>query len=298
MVHLCIQKFFSMTLRNIFIRYKSSIATVIVFVLIENIAWIVEPTYFGKLLDALIDSFYNKTKVDYVMPLIIWIIIYLINAFAGTLSRFFSGKKYAQVYADIAVNMIVASRKKRQSMTKTLARTELAKEYIVFLKERLPEVTWQITATFGAVIALFFYDWRIAAVSLLVLIPMAIINRIYRKTVVKLQKDIHDTREDIYRVVETKDDSRIHEYFLEMVHPQVKIAKWNSFNYIFIKVFLMIIFIAVLFICVDVDNFSTGKIYSVVAYIWTFITSTEYLPGLMESIASVRELSIRMKEEA
>jgi hypothetical protein len=59
----------------------------------------------------------------------------------------------------------------------------------------------------------------------------------------------------------------------------------------------MVIFIAVLFICVDVDNFSTGKIYSVVAYIWTFITSTEYLPGLMESIASVRELSIRMKEE-
>jgi ABC-type multidrug transport system fused ATPase/permease subunit len=286
-----------MTLRNIFIRYKGAIASVIVFVLVENIAWIVEPTFFGKLLDALIDNFYNKEKIDYITPLIIWIIIYLINAVGGTLSRFFSGKKYAQVYADIAVNMIKVSRTKRQSMTKTLARTELAKEYIVFLKERLPEVTWQFTATFGAVIALFFYDWRIAAVSLLVLIPMAIINRIYRKTVVKLQKDIHDTREDIYRVVESKDDSKIQGYFLEMVNPQVKIAKWNSFNYIFIKVFLMIIFIAVLFICVDVDNFSTGKIYSVVAYIWTFITSTEYLPGLMESIASVRELSIRMKEE-
>jgi ABC-type multidrug transport system fused ATPase/permease subunit len=286
-----------MTLRQIFIRYKTAIATVIVFVLIENIAWIIEPTFFGQLLDALIDDFYNKEHVDFVTPLAIWIVIYLINAFGGTLSRYFSGKKYAQIYADIAVNMIVVSRKKGYSMTKTLARAELAKEYIVFLKERLPEVSWQVTATFGAVVALFFYDWRIAVISLLVLIPMAIINRKYRNTVTKLQKDIHDTREDIYRVVESKNDSRISEYFLDMVAPQTRIAKWNSFNYIFIKVFLMIIFIAVLFICVDVDKFSTGKIYSVVAYIWTFISSAEYLPGLMESIASVRELSIRLKEE-
>ncbi len=286
-----------MTLRQIFIRYKSAIATVIFFVLIENIAWIIEPTFFGQLLDALIDDFYNKEHIDFVTPLIIWIIIYLINATGGSLSRYFSGKKYAQVYADIAVRMIVVSRKKGYPMTKTLARAELAKEYIVFLKERLPEVSWQVTATFGAVVALFFYDWRIAAISSLVLIPMAIINRKYRNTVTKLQKDIHDTREDIYRVVESKDDSRIQEYFLDMVAPQTKIAKWNSLNYIIIKVFLMIIFIGVLFICVDVDNFSTGKIYSVVAYIWTFISSTEYLPGLMESIASVRELSVRLKEE-
>jgi len=53
----------------------------------------------------------------------------------------------------------------------------------------------------------------------------------------------------------------------------------------------------VLFICVDVDNFSTGNIYSIVAYLWTFISSAEYLPGLMESYSSVKELGHRLKEE-
>jgi hypothetical protein len=42
-----------------------------------------------------------------------------------------------------------------------------------------------------------------------------------------------------------------------------------------------------LFLCVDVDKFTTGRIYSIVAYLWTFIASTDYLPELMESLASV-----------
>jgi uncharacterized membrane protein YdfJ with MMPL/SSD domain len=58
-------------------------------------------------------------------------------------------------------------------------------------------------------------------------------------------------------------------------------------------VLLIIIFIAVLFICVDVDKFTTGRIYAIVAYLWTFIASTDYLPELMESLASVKDLNAR-----
>ena len=82
-----------------------------------------------------------------------------------------------------------------------------------------------------------------------------------------------------------------------MVHPQSKIAKWSSIDFMIIKVLLLFIFIGVLFIAVDVDKFSTGKIYAIVSYIWTFIASTDYIPGLMESITAVKELNTRLKEE-
>ena len=382
-----------MTIIQIVKRFKLSILFVLSFVLLENVAWIVEPTFFGKLLDALIDKFTEEvirsdaggkaiygnlvekstyviepsgqagSKVkkviksnhkekrpfisvvnddgdvlatyyipegayisvndgedvdagdllvkipkgisksmennepNYLIPLIIWIIVYLLNVLGGTLHRFFSGKVYAQMYADIATTMIVYSKKKKHPVSKMFARAELAKEYIVFLKDRLPEVTWQLSATFGAIIALFFYDWRIAGVALLVIIPVAFINNIYRKNVVKLQKDIHDTREDQYKVFEEKQVKTIQEYYFSMIRPQAKIAKWSSIDYTIIKVLLMIIFIAVLFIAIDVDNFSTGNIYAIVSYIWTFIASTDYIPGLMESLTSVRELSTRLAEE-
>jgi hypothetical protein len=45
-----------MAIRQTVSKYKYSIALLLLFVLVENIAWIIEPTFFGKLLDALMES--------------------------------------------------------------------------------------------------------------------------------------------------------------------------------------------------------------------------------------------------
>ena len=81
-----------------------------------------------------------------------------------------------------------------------------------------------------------------------------------------------------------------------MIPPRTSIAKWNAFSYTTVKVLLVIIFIVVLFICVDLDKFTTGKIYAIVAYLWTFIGQTDNLPDLMESIGSIRDLNTRFDQ--
>lgn len=276
---------------------KAPIALVVGFILLENIAWIVEPTFFGKLLDALIDDFYKHENVNVLLPLIIWICLYLLNVVGGSANRLLGGKIFSKIYADVASDVVIQSNRKRHSISKVMARAELAKEYIVFLKDRVPEVLWQIIATVGGIIALALYDWRIAVICLVVIFPMIYINKVYRRHVEKLQKNLHDTHEEMYDVVSGKNESSIKEYFFRMVLPQTKIAKWNSIEYGIVKVLLMVVFVVVLFFCVDVDKFTTGSIYSIVSYLWTFIASTEYLPGLMESFASVKDMNVRMKEE-
>jgi len=79
--------------------------------------------------------------------------------------------------------------------------------------------------------------------------------------------------------------------------PQTRISKWNSLNFTVTKLLMMVVFVVVLFISVDVDKFSTGKIYAIVSYLWTFILSTDYLPGLMESVTSLIELNCRLRQE-
>jgi len=175
-----------------------------------------------------------------------------------------------------------------------MARADLAKEYIIFFKDRLPEVSWQLTATFGVIFALLFYDWRIALVCFAVIFPLFFGLNLYRRHVNQFQKDLHDSREDLHRVVEQRNIQEIQNYYQRMVISQTAISKWNALNYSSSKLLMMIIFIAVLFICIDVDKFSTGKIYAIVSYLWTFILSTDYLPGLMESITSINELNTRL----
>jgi ABC-type multidrug transport system fused ATPase/permease subunit len=286
-----------MAFKEIAIKYKYSIALVLLFVLIENVSFIIEPTFFGKLLDSLIDHFYDHEKVDYIYPLIIWIIVYLINVVGGTFHRLFNGSIYSRMYAEIATNVIVESETRGDQFSKMLVRAELVKEYIVFFKERLPEVMWQLSATAGAIIALFFYDYRIALVCLSVVIPIAYINNMNRNKAAILQKDIHDNQEELFNLIETRDTSKISQFYQNTISPKTRIARWNAFGYSSVKVLLIIIFIGVLFICVDVDKFTTGRIYSIVAYLWTFIASTDYLPELMESLGAVKDLNVRFSKD-
>ena len=45
-------------------------------VIIEKLAWIVEPTLFGRLIDALIAVFGSKQQLSYALPLIMWITVF------------------------------------------------------------------------------------------------------------------------------------------------------------------------------------------------------------------------------
>ena len=287
-----------MTIKETISKYRYSIAMLLTFVLIENIAWIIEPTFFGKLLDALISYFYDHENVNYLIPLFIWILIYLINVVGGTLQRFFNGEIYARMYADLATNVIDESKLLGHQNSRMIVRAELVKGYITFFKERLPEIFWQLSASIGAIIAMFFYDYRIGLVCLAIIGPVAYINNTARKKVICLQKDIHDNQEELYKMIDNKDHSGLHHFYINMIKPKTRISRWNSLSYSSVKILLAGIFIVVLFICVDLDNFTTGKIYSIVAYLWTFIGQTEYLPDLMESLGSIKDLNLRFEKNA
>ncbi len=112
-----------------------------------------------------------------------------------------------------------------------------------------------------------------------------------------MQKDLHDNREEAYEVFSTKDPEKVHAYYTTQSHVEQRIAKWGAFNFGAMRIFLLLIFLVVLYIAIDLDDFSTGNIYSIVAYLWTFVTSSEYLPELMESWTSLKDISERLATE-
>jgi len=201
------------------------------------------------------------------------------------------------MYSDIAIDVIEQANAHDFPPALMMARAELAKEYIIFFKDRLPEVAWQLTSTLGVIAAMTFYDWRIALVCLGIIVPIAYGLKLYQRHVKQLQIDLHNNREDLYRHFEKRNIPEIQDFYQRMANCQTGISRWNALNYSGTKLLMMVIFIVVLFICVDVDKFSTGKIYAVVSYLWTFILSTDYLPGLMESITSISELNTRLRSK-
>ncbi|HSA97443.1 MAG TPA: ABC transporter six-transmembrane domain-containing protein [Acidobacteriota bacterium] len=287
-----------MALKDVIRRYRPAFVFAISLVVIEKLAWIVEPTLFGRLLDRLIDAFGAKEHISYTVPLVLWIGVFAINSGVGAARRSIDERIYLKMFTNMAVDVTEVSREKGLSVAKTASRVELSRDYVAFLKRRVPDFIEEAFDLGGTAIALALYDWRISLTCLLIVFPTALISRLYSRKVGRLEKKLHDMREDVFDVFATKDTRQVRAYYEAMGRPQKKIADWGAVNFGLIRLFLLGIFVVVLFIAIDIDDFSTGKIYSVVAYLWTFVTSTEYLPDLLESYASAKDIQNRARRES
>lgn len=125
--------------------------------------------------------------------------------------------------------------------------------------------------------------------------PLTLVNRIYNKHVIRYQKELHDRFESLYDVFETKDIEFIRSYFQSTAKAHQKIANWGAVNFSTMRLVLLGVFLMVLHISIDLNEFTTGDIYAIVAYLWTFVSSSEYLPDLLESWTSIKEVSMCMK---
>ena len=335
-----------MHLRELLLKYKRLIFLALSLVVIEDVAWIVEPYIFGKVIDAVIDIqvlsketkiiddstktdeekintlkeqeyIYNETEVDdpksffdslkieikkesdidILLPLSIWILAFAVNSGVGALRRSVDPKIFLKIYTKIATGISRMSVHKKLSVSKTTARVQLSHEFINFLEFRVPELIENLISITGAVIALYFFDWIISLTCLCIVVPMYILNRIYLKKVMVLQKEYHDSYEDVYDVFAKRDPVHVRNYYTNLARPQKKIANWGAFNFAMMRIALLLIFLVVLYVAIGLDEFTAGELYSIVAYLWTFVTATEYLPELLENWTSMKDISRRLKEE-
>ncbi len=286
-----------MHLIDIIRRFKGGIILASSLVIIENVAWIVEPSVFGKVIDAMIDAASKGTNSSALGPLIIWIGVFAVNSGVGSLRRSYDQKIYLGMFTEIATMVSKFSLKQKLSVSRTAARAQLSKEFITFFQYRVPEIIEQVIAIGGAMIGLSFFDYRIALTCFIVAIPLLVVNILYNRKVVVLQADIHNSAEDAYEIFTAHDPEIVHSYYSELAVPQQKVANWGAMTFGLMRFFLLGIFLGVLYISIDLDDFTTGNIYSIVAYIWTFVTTSEYLPELMESWTSLKDISNRLKAD-
>jgi ABC-type multidrug transport system fused ATPase/permease subunit len=289
-----------MKLLDLFRTYKKKILFIFSLTIIENVAWIIEPWIFGTLIDEFIlkanGSVFHLSPIKF-LPLFLWILLYAINSGTGTVRRMYEPKIFQNIFADIVTKISERGNRDNVNASVVTGRAQLSHEYINFLQYRIPELMEQSIAIVGAICALTIFDWRISAACLLVVIPLGIIGQFYNKRVLYLQKDLHDQYETIVDTFVTKKPENIRSIYKSMANIQSKIGKYNGFNFGFMRLTLLIVFLVVLYISIDMDNFTTGDIYAIVSYLWTFITSAEYLPELMESRASLKDISGRINIE-
>lgn len=277
---------------------KKGFSVIFFLIIIEHLAWILEPTFFGNLIDAFLENNNLSTLFNdsarYV-PLMLWIGVYIINSGAGALRRALEPKVFQRMFAKIAARLSEQSITKGLDVSVAAGRAQLSQEYISFFQYRIPEGIEQIISITGAIAALTFFDYKISLACLIVAIPLIYMGKIYNTKVAVLQRGYHDDYENLFTMFSSKDKEEFNRFFKSIEKSKRKIGFWNAANFSIMRFVLLIIFIIVMVIAVD-ENVSIGDFYSIVAYLWTFMSSVEYLPDLMESRVAIKDISRRIKE--
>ncbi|MBI2417965.1 MAG: hypothetical protein HYV28_08695 [Ignavibacteriales bacterium] len=286
-----------MNLLTLIKKHLKGVLFILFLLLLENVAWIIEPTLFGNVIDAFIakaDKNNLEAQLAHIFPLLVWVGVYLINSGSGTLRRLAEPSVFQRMYVEIVSKVAEMCKSINLKPNRAAARVQMSEEYVTFMQYRVPEIFEQVISISGAIIALCFFDWRIAMACLFIAGPMFFLGNLYTKKVVPMQSELHDTFEHMYDTFASHNPQRIKRTFASIANINTSMAKWGALNFGVIRLILLIIFILVLYIAIDLNDFTTGSIYSIVAYLWTFVASVEYIPELLESNASLTDLTRRI----
>jgi len=223
-----------MQIKDVIRRFKGGIFVTTLLVMVENLAWIVEPSVFGAVIDAFINTVSGNESSsiqERLTALAIWISIYALNSGSGAVRRILDQKFSGTCMCRLQLMCRICQNCKGILHQKFAARAQLSKEYIDFLQHRLPEIIEQCLTIAGAVVALYLFDWRISVACFAIVVPLTLVNRIYNKHVIRYQKELHDRFESLYDVFETKDIEFIRSYFQSTAKAHQKIANWGAVNF-------------------------------------------------------------------
>lgn len=287
-----------MNLLDITKQNKKGFSAIFILLFIEQIAWVLEPTLFGNLIDVFIEdkNFTTLfTNIARLIPFLLWVGAYVVNSGSGAVRRSLEPRIFQRMLSRIVEEIAGQSEKEHVDVSVAAGRAQLSQEYITFFQYRVPEAIEQIISIIGAVAALTIFDYRISIACLAVALPLIYMGQIYNTKVAVLQKRYHDDYENLYKIFSTRDKQEIRKFYSSIEKVKTKIGVWNAANFSIMRLVLLVIFMSVLVIAIDMDEFTTGNIYAIVAYLWTFMSSVEYLPDLMESRVAIKDISERIK---
>src|ERR1039457_4058790 len=148
-----------MKLLDLFRTYKKKILFIFSLTIVENVAWIIEPWIFGKLIDEFIlkanGSVFQLAPIKF-LPLFLWILLYAINSGTGTVRRMYEPKIFQNIFADIVTKISERGNRDNVNTDRKSTRLNSSHEYINFLQYRIPELMEQSLAIVGAICAKIF----------------------------------------------------------------------------------------------------------------------------------------------
>jgi ABC-type multidrug transport system fused ATPase/permease subunit len=278
----------ALLLQTIFGKYRGSILITYSLTLLENLFELIYPSLTGLAVNGLL-------KQDFV-GLALLLGVWLVHAATGVFRQRYDTRVFSRIYTDFATRTVAEQETMGVSTSQIVARSSLSREFVNFFERDVPATVNSVFGLLGALILLLFYDALSAGFCLLLLIPLAILNRTYAKRTLTLNRRLNNQLEREVTVLARRRPSRVFGHYNLLSRWRIRLADAEAMNWGVMELFDVVLSAAVIIRIASLKHLEPGTIYAMLAYLWNFIASLNNVPMLVQQLSRLKDIAQRMNQ--
>jgi hypothetical protein len=269
-------------------RWRISLTYVLTF--IEDLLELSYPWATGLAIDGLLEQSYTHT-----LPIIL---AWSLRSAIGLFRQMYDTRLYTKVYNTIVEGTILRQRAAGVKAGNVAARSAMSRDFVTFFEKDVPVVVSALIGIFGSAAILFWYDLIIGAITALLFIPVFLVNRIYVRVTLRLNEGLNTQLEQEVQAIEKAEPEPVRHHFEQLRCWRVRLSDAEAYNWTFIEVLSIFVFVAVLVRATYLPSTETGDIFAILVYVWRLMENLDHVPQILQQITRLQDIRKRIEAGA
>ena len=276
------------TLKSIATEHNKKLILTFTLVLAENGLFLAYPIFAGFAINAIMHGNTLNALIYALFVLIAWLV--------GAIRRRVDTQVFANIYAKLAVNVIMNEKQNAKDDSAIIARVALSREFVNFFETHFPMFFTSIISIIGSAFMLIFVEPKVAVVCFAVMTFFLIFLPRYIKKNDDLYLRLNDRLEKEAKVIGVFNKSTLNRHYDVVSKFRIAISNREAMSYFIIGISASLLFLVAI-IVLSSQQTNAGHIYSVMTYIWNFVISLDDSPKLIEEFSNLKDIGKRIDAE-
>lgn len=273
------------TLKSIATEHNKKLILTFTLVLAENGLFLAYPIFAGFAINAIMQGNTLNALIYALFVLIAWIV--------GAIRRRVDTQVFANIYAKLAVNVIMNEKQNAKDDSAIIARVALSREFVNFFETHFPMFFTSVISIIGSAFMLIFVEPKVAVACFAVMTFFLIFLPRYIKKNDDLYLRLNDRLEKEAKVIGVFNKSTLNRHYDVVSKFRIAISNREAMSYFIIGISASLLFLVAI-IVLSSQQTNAGHIYSVMTYIWNFVISLDDSPKLIEEFSNLKDIGKRI----
>ncbi len=278
----------TLLLQTIFGKYRARIVVTYIVTLAENLFELCYPSLTGLAVNGLLKHEFTG----------LWLLlgVWLAHTATGVFRQSYDTRVFSAIYTDLATRTVSDQETKGVSTSQIIARSSLSREFVNFFERDVPATVNSLFGLLGALVLLFFYDAWSAVFCLVLLMPLALLNRGYSKRTLTLNRRLNNQLEREVTALTRRMPSRVVGHYRLLAKWRISLSDAEAMNWGVMELFSIVLSAAVIIRIASLPHILPGTIFAMLAYLWNYIGSLNHVPALVQQLSRLRDIAQRMDQ--